>query len=291
MLKLQALLNKTTTLVLALFAIAMGQTHAVEQTVYLHNDALGSPVAASDASGNLLWRETYKPYGEKIELEEAKLNVAWYTGKEHNEDSGLSYFGARYYDPIVGRFMGVDPVGVTEGNPHSFNRYAYTNNNPYKYVDPDGRAAETVFDVVSLGLSITAFRSDPSFWNGVAVVYDGLAAAIPVLPGGVGVIRSGSSLGDFASDGVRLSKGTPQVPTQKTLDMALNPDLYIQFVVQKYGINLRGSGQEIRIVFNQDLASTVLGRSRQSQPNIIDSPISYRMMMVPVPETSNVCTP
>jgi uncharacterized protein RhaS with RHS repeats len=44
---------------------------------------------------------------------------------------------ARYYDPVIGRFYSNDPVGFS--NVHNFNRYAYANNNPYKYVDPDGR--------------------------------------------------------------------------------------------------------------------------------------------------------
>jgi len=44
---------------------------------------------------------------------------------------------ARYYDPVIGRFLSNDPVGFRDV--HSFNRYAYANNNPYKYTDPDGR--------------------------------------------------------------------------------------------------------------------------------------------------------
>ncbi|MGC0120131.1 RHS repeat-associated core domain-containing protein [Pseudoalteromonas piscicida] len=44
---------------------------------------------------------------------------------------------ARYYDPVIGRFYSNDPVGFRDI--HSFNRYAYANNNPYKYTDPDGR--------------------------------------------------------------------------------------------------------------------------------------------------------
>ena len=47
--------------------------------------------------------------------------------------------GARYYHPVLGRFTGVDPVGFLEESIHSHNRYAYANNNPYKYVDPDGQ--------------------------------------------------------------------------------------------------------------------------------------------------------
>ncbi|MFT6734831.1 MAG: hypothetical protein ACJAS9_003033 [Polaribacter sp.] len=46
---------------------------------------------------------------------------------------------ARYYDPVIGRFYSNDPLGFRDI--HSFNRYAYANNNPYKYVDPDGKSS------------------------------------------------------------------------------------------------------------------------------------------------------
>ena len=47
---------------------------------------------------------------------------------------------ARYYDPVIGRFYSNDPIGFRDV--HSFNRYAYANNNPYKYVDPTGMISE-----------------------------------------------------------------------------------------------------------------------------------------------------
>jgi hypothetical protein len=48
---------------------------------------------------------------------------------------------ARYYDPLIGRFYSNDPIGFRDV--HSFNRYAYANNNPFKYVDPTGMASKT----------------------------------------------------------------------------------------------------------------------------------------------------
>jgi uncharacterized protein RhaS with RHS repeats len=55
---------------------------------------------------------------------------------------------ARYYDPVIGRFYSNDPLGTLghfdEGNIHGFNRYAYANNNPYKYIDPTGEAGRLV---------------------------------------------------------------------------------------------------------------------------------------------------
>ncbi|WP_333609521.1 RHS repeat domain-containing protein, partial [Arsukibacterium sp.] len=67
-----------------------------------------------------------------------------YTGHAEDNDLQLTYMQQRYYDPLIGRFYSNDPVDMLghlqRGNPTmGFNRYAYANNNPYKYVDPDGR--------------------------------------------------------------------------------------------------------------------------------------------------------
>ncbi len=59
--------------------------------------------------------------------------------------------GARYYDPVIARFTGVDPIGFDPENVHSFNRYAYANNNPYKFVDRDGKSAILVARAGILG--------------------------------------------------------------------------------------------------------------------------------------------
>ena len=113
---------------------------ATTTDIYYHNDLAGTPLAATDGSGNVLWRQSYKPYGERLNPKAPAEQLPWYTGKAHVEAAGLSYYGARWYDPVLGRFMGVDPAGFSEANLHSFNRYAYANNNPYKFVDPDGRS-------------------------------------------------------------------------------------------------------------------------------------------------------
>jgi len=107
---------------------------------YYHNDLLGSPVVATDASGVVVWRESYRPYGERLTNAPASsTNDVWFTGRRQDVDTGLVYMGARYYDPTIGRFISTDPKGFDGANVHSFNRYAYANNNPSKYVDPDGR--------------------------------------------------------------------------------------------------------------------------------------------------------
>ena len=141
------------------FALTMSHAGFAGEVTYYHQDALGSTVAATDEQGNVLWREAYRPYGERILKQDGGSNKLWYTGKPHEEDMGLNYFGARWYDPMIGRFTGIDPVEFQEGNIHSFNRYAYANNNPYRYVDPNGESpilAEGILVAAAVGLLVYA---------------------------------------------------------------------------------------------------------------------------------------
>ncbi len=137
-------------LVAALLLCLGSQVFAARTTTYLHNDGLGSVVAATNQAGAVLWRKDYAPFGEQIDSTPDSERTA-YTGKQHDDAIGLTYFGGRHFDPELGRFTSVDPVAFTEQNAMSFNRYLYVNNNPYKYVDPDGEflnfAAKFVLDV------------------------------------------------------------------------------------------------------------------------------------------------
>lgn len=163
---------------------------------YLHNDFPGNPIAATDTSGAVIWKENFRPYGDRLNNQAAAAgNRIGFHGKAVDTETGLSYFGARYYDPSLGRFMGVDPVGFKEENLHSFNRYAYGNNNPYRYIDPNGMWAEDLVLAI-LGLVVGSkslvdnFRSGN--YSGAAVdalgmIADGAALAVPGVPGGVGL--------------------------------------------------------------------------------------------------------
>jgi RHS repeat-associated protein len=64
-----------------------------------------------------------------------------YTGHIEDTASGLTYMQARYYDPVIGRFLSIDPVGFVESgnNAAYFNRYAYAGNDPVNSIDPDGQ--------------------------------------------------------------------------------------------------------------------------------------------------------
>jgi RHS repeat-associated protein len=135
---------------------------ALADVTFVHTDALGSPVAETNASGQLVMLSHYRALGDEIEQ---KRDDAGYTGHKYDADLALSYMQARYYDPAIGRFYSNDPVGFT-GEVDTFNRYSYVANNPYKYVDPDGRAKIYVETQGTGHLGIT------TNYNGNEVNYD-----------------------------------------------------------------------------------------------------------------------
>ncbi len=103
---------------------------------YQHTDALGSPVAVTNQAGQVIDRTSYDPYGGAINK---TVDGIGYTGHVMDAATGLTYMQQRYYDPMLGRFLSVDPVTANSGTGANFNRYWYANNNPYKFTDPDGR--------------------------------------------------------------------------------------------------------------------------------------------------------
>jgi RHS repeat-associated protein len=122
----------------------VGNFNSRLKVTYSHTDVLGSPIVETDQSGKVVNEYHYKPFGD---TKENKKEAIGYTGHLEDPDIQLTYMQARYYDPVLGRFYGNDPIGYRDT--HSFNRYAYANNNPYKYVDPSGNA--TVY--VDVGIS------------------------------------------------------------------------------------------------------------------------------------------
>lgn len=117
---------------------------------YHHTDALGSPVAVTDAAGKVIESErvAYEPYGAIVGG--AKKQGVGYTGHVMDAATGLTYMQQRYYDPQIGRFLSVDPVAANPNTGASFNRYWYADNNPYKFTDPDGRTAKLIRPIIKV---------------------------------------------------------------------------------------------------------------------------------------------
>ncbi|AEF87330.1 RHS repeat-associated core domain protein [Delftia sp. Cs1-4] len=189
----------------ALLVAASAASAATETVTYIHTDVSGSPLAATDSNGAVVWKESYRAYGERwLQQSGTGQQTQWFHGKEQDAATGLQYFGARYYDPAVGRFLGVDPIDFQEGNLHSFNRFTYGNNNPVKYKDPDGGYAEAAFEALSLAIGIDSFRKNFGAGNygaaavdGLGVAADAVLAAIPMAPGVAGLgIKAYRGAGD-----------------------------------------------------------------------------------------------
>lgn len=172
--------------------IGTGSLSAGEITRFYVSDKLSQSSLVLDNSGNLVGRERLSSFGG-IE-QSSRGDEEWkhsYHGKQRHTSHGLVNFGARFYDPELGRFLSIDPRGFRESSPESFNRYAFANNNPYRYTDPDGRVVETAWDVANIGIGAHSLANNvvAGNWGAAAidslgVGLDSLAAAVPFVPGG-----------------------------------------------------------------------------------------------------------
>ena len=99
---------------------------------YHHLNALGSNIVLTDDNQNVLVRYEYDVFGAIRNETGTSDNTRKFTGKEFDADSNLYYYAARYYDPYIGRFTQRDPIA------DGVNWYIYTENNPLRFVDPDG---------------------------------------------------------------------------------------------------------------------------------------------------------
>ena len=107
-----------------------------EKTRYYHYDALGSVRGLSNQKGELSAEFDYDAFGNG--KNNKKWNTYRFSSKEFEDHAGLYYFGARYYDPEIGRWLTPDPLGFIDGP----NKYLYVANNPLNLADPYGLSGE-----------------------------------------------------------------------------------------------------------------------------------------------------
>ena len=140
--------------------------------LYYHTDHLGSSNVITNTSGGNIEGIYYYPFGgTRLQTGNDCVNHK-FTGQEEDSETGLYTYGARYYDPVLGRFISPDSIIPDVFNPQSLNRYSYVLNNPLKYIDPTGmRNWGTAFgqalegfwgDVLGYGVDIVGMALDPS---------------------------------------------------------------------------------------------------------------------------------
>jgi RHS repeat-associated protein len=134
------------TVVLLIMAALYSAPPVQAQTfIYVHTDALGSPVAKTNASKAIVSITRYEPYGMTWA---GNAPTIGFTGHVNDADTGLTYMQQRYYDPLAGRLLSIDPVTTDFNTGDNFNRFEYANNSPYKFIDPDGRNARILVEIV-----------------------------------------------------------------------------------------------------------------------------------------------
>lgn len=113
---------------------------------YQLGNHLGSASLELDGEARLISYEEYSPYGSTtLQTADGRLAAPKryrFTGKERDEESGLSYHGARYYAPWLGRWTSCDPIGISDGP----NLYQYASSNPVALIDPSGMQGTRIED-------------------------------------------------------------------------------------------------------------------------------------------------
>ncbi len=111
------------------------------QSYYYHQDGLGSITALTDGVGDLAHRYEYNAYGKITSVLDPNPKQPFtYTGREYDEETGLYYYRARYYDADTGRFISEDPLRLNGGD---VNFFRYVGNNPVNEIDPLGLSSLT----------------------------------------------------------------------------------------------------------------------------------------------------
>ena len=117
-----------------------GNTYAQSNWQFAVHDWTGTKRATSNLDGTSYTTIQSLPFGDfqYISGSVSDPSEHHFTGKERDTESGLDYFGARYYASNMGRFLSPDPLGGSLLNPQSLNRYSYGFNNPLTNIDPTG---------------------------------------------------------------------------------------------------------------------------------------------------------
>ncbi len=141
--------------------------HAAK-TYWFHTDIRGSVRMITNDKGEQVQRMNYAPFGKPFDkLTTAHKEAVGYIG-EHQDESGLTYLVARYYDPAIGRFISADPSFPLQQGV-GLNGYAYSQNSPIDKLDPSGMAAITLTAAaIWVGKSALEGFTDASVDAGIA---------------------------------------------------------------------------------------------------------------------------
>jgi RHS repeat-associated protein len=166
------------------------------QKEYYFMDHRRNVRAVTDNSGNPIggasWAVEYDPFDQKL-VWTGPPNLRHTVGVRNDEEFGLVYMNARYYDPKIGKFISADTI--TPGGPQGLNRYAYNFNDPVNYIDPSGHAP--CIDIDSFDRVERSRRVDHNFSGGGCSGWSARCSAPPVM----GSARRGGIYISFGNTG------------------------------------------------------------------------------------------
>lgn len=136
--------------------------NTTSETYFTYKDHLGSIVALTDVSGDIIMEQSFDAWGRYRNsndwtynnINESPTWLRGYTGHEHLPHFDLINMNGRIYDPILGRMLSPDKYIQDPMSSQSYNRYSYVWNNPLRYTDPSGDA---VVAGIIIGAAVGAY--------------------------------------------------------------------------------------------------------------------------------------
>ena len=247
---------------------------------FYHPDHLGSSSFITNLEGEVVQHIEYIPFGE-VFIEER--NNVWNTpylfnAKEFDEETGMYYYGARYYEPRLSLWISTDKL--QEEYP-DFSSYTYTHNNPIKFVDPDGNIPlETIWDAANVSLGVSSLISNvkqgkigAAVVDGLGVIVDAAATVVPYVPGGVSTgiktYRAGKTVVKATKAEVKVYKTSRaarrEVMRKQKIPTSMQPKSQSKNASGReytYEVPKNGGGKQLKSVQQQ-----TKDRSHEGQPH------------------------
>ncbi len=190
--------------------------------LFFHEDHINSSNVVTDAAGNQAALYEYDPYGQTVTHTGSAEVKHRFTGQEADDSTGLYCYGARYYDPQLGRFVTADSYVQHPSDPQFLNRYTYARNNPVVFTDPTGNFAWFAFfaaffaAVAKTAAVVAAVAETASIiasWGGhahAAQTFGKIAGIAGIVSTSAGI--AGSAAGQLSNAQASLELSAPRDP-------------------------------------------------------------------------------